>query len=328
MVFSIVVPVYNVEKYLCECIDSILEQSFKDFELILVDDGSLDNSGNICDRYASMDTRIIVVHKKNGGLSSARNAGIKIAQGEYVVFVDSDDYIQSGTFLLGMSKLIENGGVDVITYGHTCMHDVSKTTLRIRYSNLEEINSKKKNERLQWMVRKDKFSIAAWMHTLNREFLEKNKLYFDENYRTEEDIDWIYRVYIAKPEVCGFNNYDYVYRIRDNSICHSERRSYFWKNRYNAILSNIGLLNQSNIEENDKDSLFGYLAFLYCVLLGEIWDEPDREVRKEAFHNAEELRFLMQYSGGKRVRICKIIMQICGLYVGSYFLNKYIHIRN
>ncbi|KAF3371822.1 glycosyl transferase family 2, partial [Enterococcus faecium] len=89
---SIIVPVYKVEKYLRKCVDSILAQTFTDFEVILVDDGSPDNSGKICDEYAEKDNRVRVIHKENGGLSSARNAGIDVARGKYLGFVDSDDY--------------------------------------------------------------------------------------------------------------------------------------------------------------------------------------------------------------------------------------------
>lgn len=90
---SIIVPVYKVEPYLRKCVDSILAQTFTNFEVILVDDGSPDNSGKICDEYAIKDSRVRVIHKENGGLSSARNAGIDIARGKYLGFVDSDDYI-------------------------------------------------------------------------------------------------------------------------------------------------------------------------------------------------------------------------------------------
>lgn len=90
---SIIVPVYNVEKYLNKCVDSILNQTFKDFELILVDDGSPDNSGAICDHYARIDYRVKVIHKENGGISDARNAGIDLARGKFFGFIDSDDYI-------------------------------------------------------------------------------------------------------------------------------------------------------------------------------------------------------------------------------------------
>ena len=91
---SVIVPVYNVETYQARCVDSILNQSYANLEVILVDDGSKDASGSICDKYAEKDNRIRVIHKENGGLSSARNAGLDVACGEYITFVDSDDWIE------------------------------------------------------------------------------------------------------------------------------------------------------------------------------------------------------------------------------------------
>ena len=91
---SIIVPVYNVEKYIHECVDSIINQTYKNIEIILVDDGSPDNCGKICDEYAKKDNRIKVIHKPNGGLSDARNHGIDVANGEWLMFIDSDDWIE------------------------------------------------------------------------------------------------------------------------------------------------------------------------------------------------------------------------------------------
>lgn len=92
---SIIVPVYKVEKYLKRCVDSILTQTYQNMEVILVDDGSPDNCGAICDRYKETDNRVVVIHKKNGGLSDARNAAIPLAKGEYISFIDSDDWVSS-----------------------------------------------------------------------------------------------------------------------------------------------------------------------------------------------------------------------------------------
>lgn len=107
---SIIVPVYNVEQYLTRCIDSILNQSFADFELLLIDDGSRDKSGAICDEYAAKDSRIRVFHKENGGVSSARNIGLEKARGEWLAFIDGDDEITDGYFNIRQ----EHEGVDVI----------------------------------------------------------------------------------------------------------------------------------------------------------------------------------------------------------------------
>ena len=108
MLVSVIVPVYNVESYVAKCIESIVNQTFKDLDIILIDDGSTDSSGSICDRFAEKDKRIRVIHKVNGGVSSARNAGLDIAAGEYIVFVDGDDYINSRMVETLCSVAVEN----------------------------------------------------------------------------------------------------------------------------------------------------------------------------------------------------------------------------
>lgn len=118
---SIIVPVYNVEQYLRECVDSVLNQTYSDIEVILVDDGSTDQSENICDEYAEMDSRIKVIHKKNGGVSSARNTGIEVASGERIIFVDSDDCIHSR--LLESYREIDDDSVTLLCDHTTDMEE-------------------------------------------------------------------------------------------------------------------------------------------------------------------------------------------------------------
>ena len=116
---SVIVPVYKVETYLRECVDSVLSQTFKDFELILVDDGSPDNCGKICDSYAVKDNRIIVIHKENGGLSDARNAGIDISRGTYITFIDSDDYVDKN-YLNHLLEALVNNHCDISVCNYKC----------------------------------------------------------------------------------------------------------------------------------------------------------------------------------------------------------------
>lgn len=116
MKLSIIVPVYKVRRHLQNCIESILQQTYTDYELILVDDGSPDNCGAICDRYALECDKVRVIHKKNGGLSSARNAGLSVARGEYITFVDGDDTVASGTYYYNMRILQANPDVDILEY--------------------------------------------------------------------------------------------------------------------------------------------------------------------------------------------------------------------
>lgn len=118
MLYSVIVPIYNREKSISKCIDSILNQTESDFELILVDDGSVDNTGKICDEYKKLDERVIVIHKDNGGVSSARNAGIDIAQGKYIVFVDSDDYV-ADTYLETFNNIDADLVVSGLLFGNS-----------------------------------------------------------------------------------------------------------------------------------------------------------------------------------------------------------------
>jgi glycosyltransferase involved in cell wall biosynthesis len=113
---SIIIPIYNSEKYLKECVNSILQQSYKDIELILVDDGSSDSSASLCDDFARHDARIVTIHKKNGGQSSARNAGLEIAKGDYITFVDSDDTLEENTYLYNIELLDTMPNVDIIQF--------------------------------------------------------------------------------------------------------------------------------------------------------------------------------------------------------------------
>ena len=139
---SIIIPVYKVEQYLPECLDSVINQTYKNLEIICVDDGSPDNSGKILDEYASKDNRIKVIHKENGGVSSARNAGLDIATGDWISFVDADDYIASDFYdkLIGSSK---DGEADVVQCGYTTFgEDFNRIKIGIgrdpKFSNLAD----------------------------------------------------------------------------------------------------------------------------------------------------------------------------------------------
>ena len=115
--FSVIIPVFRVENYLRQCVDSVLNQTFNNFEIILVDDGSPDNSPAICDEYVQKDKRVHVIHKINGGLSSARNAGLTVAQGEYVLFLDSDDWWDDLEALAKIDIKLKGANTDILIIG-------------------------------------------------------------------------------------------------------------------------------------------------------------------------------------------------------------------
>ena len=190
MFFSVVVPVYNVEKYLKECIDSILNQTFTDFELILVDDGSTDLSGNICDAYAAKDSRVKVIHKENGGQSTARNAGVDTASGQYVIFIDSDDMFSDNYFFEQVKeKTVENP--DVIVYRYCKYYEDGK--IDDCGIKLDEIYSTDKIEILKELVKRDAFFCSCWSKCTKLSLLKENNIFFDSKLSCE-DMDWYYSV--------------------------------------------------------------------------------------------------------------------------------------
>lgn len=161
---SIIVPVYNVEPFISECINSILIQSYKNFELILVNDGSTDNSPTICEQYASKDKRIKVIHKANGGLSDARNWGLKFSSGEYVVFLDSDDYWNDCDALFSLYSLLNKySEVDVVFFRRfTFEENISQHIRYFPQFNLNKINGCEKSDVLSYLIPNGLFIPSAY----------------------------------------------------------------------------------------------------------------------------------------------------------------------
>lgn len=180
--FSIIVPIYKVEKYLEICIDSIIGQSFCNFELILVDDGSPDTCGEICDRYSSSDTRVKVVHKENGGLSSARNAGLDIATGKYVIFIDSDDFWDDASALEHIHINLTETDADVLVFTAKRYYeseDKYTYSPRVYNSYLHYLERKMKSKIKEFIFR-DK--IGGWHKHVEKIIYENGKIEYRDGY--------------------------------------------------------------------------------------------------------------------------------------------------
>lgn len=168
---SIIVPVYNVEKYLRQCLDSILQQSMQDFEIIIVDDGATDSSGDICDKYAERDNRIKVIHQRNGGLSAARNTGLKYARGKYIAFVDSDDYIAPNMYEVMIDKL-EQCDADMVKCGYYEFVD-DRITYTRKFESAGLFDRDYDKEKLLVIGLKDGPYTVVWNAVYTRELAQK-----------------------------------------------------------------------------------------------------------------------------------------------------------
>lgn len=212
---SIIVPIYRVEKYLKKCVDSILVQTYKNFELILVDDGSPDNCPAICDEYAKQDDRVVVVHKKNGGLSDARNAGLDIAKGEYIGFVDSDDYISPIMYETLMNRIISDQS-DLAMCKYMCIYDSGEI---IKKEKSDKTISKKcyspKEFILELFMPHGVDYVVAWSKLYKKEIF--NKLRFPIG-KQHEDEFIIHSVVAQCKKISCVEDELYYYRQREGSI--------------------------------------------------------------------------------------------------------------
>ncbi len=211
---SLVVPVYKVEQYIDRCINSILKQDYKNIEILLIDDGSPDNCPQICDDYALRDKRIKVIHKKNGGLSDARNFGIDKANGDYIIFVDSDDYIEYDT-CTKFAQAVKDIEADIVVGNAKILQNDNIRNMYHSYKATGAFVSGK--EYLLQELKSKTMHMAAWLNMYNRNFLLKNNLQFKVGL-LHEDEQFTPRAFLLAEKVISTDIVFYNYIIRDNSI--------------------------------------------------------------------------------------------------------------
>lgn len=216
MLFSIIIPVYKVEKYLRPCVDSVLNQSFTDFEIILVDDGSPDSCPDICDEYARKDSRVKVVHQENQGLSGARNTGLKHAEGDYICFIDSDDFLIDNNVLQTLAdKTVEKP--DVVHYKFKEWFESDGHIAECRFDYKVKTQNRSTSEIYCDLIDKDAYYNSAWSKIIRRELLINNGIEFERGL-LGEDNEWFYHVVMAADKVELIDKPLYVYRRREGSI--------------------------------------------------------------------------------------------------------------
>lgn len=261
---SVVVPVYNVAEYLPKCVDSLIAQTYKNIEIILVDDGATDHSGSICDGYQSKDERIKVIHKENGGLSSARNAGIDAATGEYIAFVDSDDFVAEGYIEKLLSACLENGcKVSACAYYEYYSQDDKRfvggesSTVKSREDAVKDI-----------FTMKNEICVVAWNKLYAKELFADNKIRYPKG-KIHEDVFTTYKFCAAADKVAYINEPLYFYVQRAGSIMGQT----FSKKRLQLIdaVESIAPFVKENAPEFDKEYEF-YIFLNYLTLINTMAD--------------------------------------------------------
>ena len=236
---SIIIPVYKTEKYLRTCLESIKAQTFTNWECILVDDGSPDNSGAICDEYANCDNRFVVIHQSNKGASIARNAGLMKARGDWIGFVDSDDWIEPECYEVALKSAKENDA-DLIQWG-VCMQLGNEIVEKsIQESKIISISDAV-----------DYWSPSMCTKLIARGIIEKNAILFPENIKLSEDRLFAFKCYIYSKKTVSINFHFYHYMMRANSASHN--MTYEMLADEAIVLKEMELLAEKNKKTKDLE---------------------------------------------------------------------------
>lgn len=316
--FSIVIPVYQAEDMLARCVKSVVEQTCKDWELILVDDGSKDGSQYLCDEFHNADNRIVSIHKENGGAASARNMGVARARGTYILFMDADDYWEDVQFLDELKNVLVQEP-DICLYG--CYDEDAQTGNRVlsrgRYPMDREV-SDDVGSVLFSLFAENQFPSSCWIMAVNKSFLQLNSISFQEGNRAE-DIDWLLQVLVNVKTIGCINMAPYIYIKNQNSSITGTAG----EKSIISILETVGKWNEIIAEIEDRNTymaLNSYLLFEYLtaiILYGKLSKKKRDEYRKMFYSISLHWKDVL----GKKMIVCGIVYRFFGVGFTSYLLN-------
>ncbi|GAA6381916.1 glycosyltransferase [Intestinibacter bartlettii] len=305
---SVIVPIYKVEDYLHRCVDSIINQTYTNLEIILVDDGSPDNCPMICDEYAEKDSRIRVVHKKNGGLSDARNAGLDIATGEYIMFIDSDDFVDTEMMGSMMRNMIDDN-VDMVVCNIKYVYEDREV---VKYNQSDRILDR--YEAMEEYLKDGVVQAVAW-NKLYKKSLINNMRY--KVGKTNEDEFFTYKI-VDKTEKIYYNSRPfYNYIQRDSSIMgkYSIKRLDGVEASYERL--NFIKKKYPTLYEKEKKTFVNLCIYSYQMILREPNLDKDKQGRKTLNNYRKKIKFnkteLKNYSYKDKLKIylSKISLDAC-----------------
>lgn len=319
---SIIIPAYNVEDYIEQCLDSIFsgmsEEAAKLTEVIVVNDGSTDSTGEILKNYQRKNTSLLVVEKSNGGVSSARNKGIKAANGKYIFFVDGDDYIANGALGKILLYLLSHDS-DIVDFdGYVLENGVLKSGIR----NTKAVGISGIGQDVwTWEEKHSCFENVVWLRCIARDIVVRNTAFFYEGAESEDE-EWLPRVFSYAKSVSYLDEYIYVYRIRDGSLTRvSETKKSFTD--LIKVSDSLTKFSQSpHLTSEFRKTLLGVISYIYWrsfrgIKLGGVWDE-------ELIADIEKRFYLMGYSTKlHRKYIYRPFIRIFG--IKAYYALKYAH---
>lgn len=328
---SIIIPVFNTEDYIRQCINSIINQNYKELEVIVVDDGSTDKSADICDQLSAFDSRIKVSHRSNEGAASARNFGLNKATGDWIIFVDSDDFWMGNTGLndlMNFSKSIDYP-FDFIFFNYT--RYFQQDNIFIDRPDFTEILASKrpKNVKVGLLMQNKFIPVPPWGKLIRKKFLISNKINFI-NKRSSEDIPWFINL-LEKAENFSVTNLRFhVYRKQVPGALTNSFSPSKYENLFDIVKSESSRLRDYNNKNPLKSVLLSFMAYEYTILLSTSANFRGRNFSMK-YKELAKWEWLLEYDAVKAVRKVKtlkrfvpnlLIPNILHIYA-KYFVNKF-----
>ncbi|ANU17911.1 hypothetical protein BBI11_13100 [Planococcus maritimus] len=316
---SVIIPVFNTEKYLKTCINSVLNQEYDDFELILVNDGSSDGSGVICEEYSRTNSRVKTVHLSNGGAATARNVGIEKSKGEYIMFLDSDDFWIDGCLSEIAAKLSSHEEIDVMFLNYAIVKKDGSLTEFKGY----KFDYLTRRDLLKYISLQNKVAVSACLKVINKKMFSEKKIYF-KNGLLAEDIDWFFNLMRVADSFTTYNGDFYCYRILENSASRSisEKRII----DYLYILNTWVEIVNKEIDKEEQFYFYNMIGYEYEVLLATFFDYK-KSVRVKYLSEIKSLIWILNYRKKPRSKMIKFLNKLVGFNNTCKILNYYLHNR-
>lgn len=324
MLISVIIPVYNVEKYLEHCVTSVLNQTYRDIEVILVDDGSSDSSPSMCDAFAAIDVRVKVIHKSNSGVSDARNIGLKNATGEFVIFVDSDDFWANPNDL---KTLIDEASItpdcDFIGFNCCYYYEANNTIVPWMQFNEEIIETTSPNKCIEKLVASGIFPMSPCTKLIRKDCIQDKIEFIKDTYC--EDIPWFIELLKISDKCKFINHYMYMYR---KGLSTSRSGSFSYE-RYNDLFHILrdGVENNNSVSDREvQNALFSFWAYELCILRA-MTGFMDKEQRVAELKKLYEYDWLFKYTLNPKVRKVALVQKLFGKKITNFVLYRYLRTR-
>ena len=323
---SIIIPMYNSEKYIAQCLDSILCQDDNDYEVILVDDGSLDDTFEIARYYSEKNEQFHLVRQSNSGTSAARNTGLSLARGQYVTFIDNDDFWMAKDAISSIRRTVEATHAEFIAHEAVIYHDADSSFDSPSQVGImdELLSASTKSETLSCLLRQNLLSVTVWSKVCSSELIKRVDLVFPSGMRNE-DTFWVFRALLHAKSIAWCPESFYAYRCghayAQTSKPLTEKNV---SDLAQVIMCCMHEMKQIQVDDYDLSSLNSFLAYVYLVWMGQSTFLGRSYIHSKEYADMKDRKWILRYDLIPEVHLSNRIMSMFGFNATRYVLGMYL----